>query len=147
MSNLSKIEWHNPYKKIWGFHVHQELPFDDFIKALALQKAAASFLKENHIPIDNDDVLKPGYGPHLDYMWELRVESAKYNILEKMGLAISYMAINRSRLSAYIHPLMQDPSLPEEDALRAEGLENQANALLIKMDTIQTSIEAIANNN
>ena len=61
MSNLSKIEWHNPYKKIWGFHVHQELPFDDFIKALALQKAAASFLKENHIPIDNDDVLQKDF--------------------------------------------------------------------------------------
>ncbi|KTD31192.1 Dopa 4,5-dioxygenase family [Legionella moravica] len=129
MSSLSKIEWQNPYKKIWGFHVHQELPFDDFINALALQKNAATFLKENHIPIDNDDVLTPGYGPHLDYMWELRVESAKYNILEKMGLAISYMAINRFRLSAYIHPLMHDPSLSEEMALRAEGHENQANAL------------------
>ena len=62
-------------------------------------------------------------------MWELRVESAKYNILEKMGLAISYMAINRFGLSAYIHPLMHDPFLPKEEALRAEGHQNQANTL------------------
>lgn len=124
-----KIEWHDPRTKLWGFHIHQELPLEDFTKALVTQMNCAGFLKERHIPIDNDDAIKPGYGPHLDYMWELRVESATDNVLEKMGLAISYMAINRFGLSAYIHPLRQDPSLPEEEALAAEGRDNQANAL------------------
>lgn len=126
---MLNIEWHDPRKKIWGFHVHQELPLDDFAKAVVIQKNTATFLKQKNIPVDNDDVIKPGYGPHLDYMWELRVESATDNILEKMGLAISYMAINRFGLSAYIHPLMQDLSLSEDESLAAEGRDNQANAL------------------
>ncbi len=46
-----------------------------------------------------------------------------------MGLAISYMMVNRFNLSAYIHPLMHDPSLSEEEALAAEGNDNQKNAL------------------
>lgn len=129
MDKINQIEWHNPREKIWGFHVHQELPIDDFAKALAIQYECAEFLRENNVPINNDDVIKPGYGPHLDYMWELRIERATDNHLEKMGLAISYMAINRFRLSAYIHPLMQDISLSEEEALVAEGRDNQANAL------------------
>lgn len=129
MDKMNQIEWNNPREKIWGFHVHQELPINDFINALIIQKNTAAFLKQNHIPIDNDDVIKPGYGPHLEYMWELRVESATDNILEKMGLSISYMAINRCELSGYIHPLMHDSSLPEGEALAAEGRENQTNAL------------------
>ncbi|GJM06792.1 MAG: hypothetical protein DHS20C10_05260 [marine bacterium B5-7] len=127
---VNKTKWHNPREKIWGFHVHQELPIDDFQKALVIQNECAKFLKKHHVTIDASDAIAPGYGPHLDYMWELRVEgSPKNTVLEKLGLAISYMAINRFGLSAYIHPLMQDPTLPEEIALAAEGRENQANAL------------------
>ena len=129
INNANRIEWHDPREKLWGFHVHQELPLEDFAKALIIQANCSAFLKDNEISVDNDDVIKPGYGPHLDYMWELRIESTTHNVLEKMGLAISYMAINRFRLSAYIHPLMHDPSLPEENALIAEGRDNQANAL------------------
>lgn len=129
MTRIDDIEWHDPHKKIWGFHIHQELSLEDFTKALVTQSNCSKFLKENQILIDNDDVIKPGYGPHLDYMWELRLENTTTNVLEKMGLAISYMAINRFGLSAYIHPLMQDPSLPEAEALAVEGRDNQANAL------------------
>lgn len=129
MNELRETTWHDPQEKIWGFHVHQELPLEDFTSALVIQKKCAEFLKKSNIPIDNDDSIKPGYGPHLDYMWELRVESANDHVLEKMGLAISYMAVNRFRLSAYIHPLMQDASLSEEEALAAEGRDNQTNAL------------------
>ncbi|MHB1946956.1 MAG: DOPA 4,5-dioxygenase family protein [Gammaproteobacteria bacterium] len=121
--------WLDPRQKIWGFHVHQELPRAEFAKALVIQSNASRFLKSKGIPIDNDDAIKPGYGPHLDYMWELRVESVTENVLEKMGLAISYMMINRSDLSAYLHPLMHDPNLPDEEALATEGRENQNNAL------------------
>jgi|GEM_PF-3918979 len=123
------IEWQDPRKKIWGFHVHQELPLDDFIKVMLIQKNAAAFLNQHQIPVNNDDVIKPGYGPHLDYMWELRVENASDQVLEKMGLAIAFMAVNRHGLSAYIHPMMQNTALSTEEALAAEGRDNQANAL------------------
>lgn len=129
MNSTQKMTWHNPREKIWGFHVHQELPIEDFDKSLVTQKKCAEFLKIKNITVDADDVIKPGYGPHLDYMWELRVENLDDDVLEKMGLAISYMAINRFGLSAYIHPLMQDRTLSTEDALAAEGRDNQANAL------------------
>lgn len=129
MSNISNIRWKDPKKSIWGFHVHQELPINDFPKALVIQKKCADFLHENNISIDAADCIKPGYGPHIDYMWELRVESQKEYVLEKMGLSISYMAINRFGLSGYIHPLMHDPELPEEKALAQEGNHNQKNAI------------------
>jgi len=124
------VEWQDPRQKIWGFHVHQELPHDDFAKALVIQSACANFMADHHIPIDAADAIKPGYGPHLDYMWELRVENApQESVLEKLGLALSYMAINRFGLSAYIHPLMHDVALPAEEALAAEGLHNQQNTI------------------
>ena len=123
------LTWSNPRTSLWGFHVHQELPQEDFVKSLAIQNQCAAFLSSHNIPIDADDAIAPGYGPHLDYMWELRVESAATNVLEKLGLAISYMAVNRFGLSAYIHPLMHDTSLSDEEALAAEGRLNQHNAL------------------
>lgn len=129
MNGLKNIQWVNPREKIWGFHVHQELPLTDFASSLVTQEMCSAFLQDNKIPIDASDAIKPGYGPHLDYMWELRVESLKQNVLEKMGLAISYMAINRFGLSGYIHPLMQDTTLSEEKALLVEGQENQPNAI------------------
>lgn len=129
MSAFHQIQWHDPRKKLWGFHIHQELPLEDFTSALVTQKYIKKFLNDKNILIDNDEVTKPGYGPHLDYTWELRVENVKNNLLEKMGLAIASMALNRFGLSAYIHPLMQDSSLPEEKALAMEGRDNEGNAL------------------
>lgn len=128
MQKFNEIAWHDPRKKIWGFHLHQELPLADFTQALVIQKKCSEFLIRHDVPIDNDDVIEPGYGPHLDYMWELRVESETDHVLEKMGLAISYFAINRLGLSGYIHPLMHDVSASEEEMLAAEGRDNQANA-------------------
>ena len=122
------ISWQDPRNKIWGFHVHQELALENFAESLVVQSQCAAFLQKNGIVINADDVMKPGYGPHLNYMWELRVERSAQP-LEHMGLAISYMAVNRFGLSAYIHPVMHDESLPIEAALAAEGRYNQANAL------------------
>ncbi|MHB1221110.1 MAG: DOPA 4,5-dioxygenase family protein [Gammaproteobacteria bacterium] len=129
MTQASAIQWQNPREKIWGFHVHQELPLTDFAESLVIQEMCADFMQKHHIPIDANDALLPGYGPHLDYMWELRVESLKQQALEKMGLAISYMAINRFGLSGYIHPLMQNICLSDEEIMLAEGNENQPNAI------------------
>lgn len=125
----NNLNWYNPREILWGFHVHQELPLNEFAKALVTQKNCVHFLQQQNIPINNDDCLQPGYGPHLDYMWELRVESAREYVLEKLGLAISFMAVNRFNLSGYIHPLMHDAALPEFEALAAEGYYNQTNAL------------------
>lgn len=126
---IKKLKWLDPRQKLWGFHVHQELPIETFSKAMVIQRQCAAFLGHHNSPIDASDAIKPGYGPHLEYMWELRVESLKEDVLEKLGLAISYMAINRFLLGAYIHPLMHDISLSPESALIAEGEENQVNAL------------------
>jgi aromatic ring-cleaving dioxygenase len=121
--------WINPREKIWGFHVHQELSLDEFTQALVIQEHCAEYLRVHDIAIDASDAIAPGYGPHLNYMWELRVESLTEDILEKLGLAICYIAVNRFGLSAYIHPLMHDVNLSVEQALLTEGRENQANAL------------------
>lgn len=129
MKSLDQFKWSDPSEKIWGFHVHQELPIAEFSRALVIQQECHHFLSKQGIPINAEAAIKPGYGPHLDYMWELRVENVSNNVLEKMGLAIGFMSINRFNLSAYIHPLMQDPSLCEEEALSSEGKDNQANAL------------------
>jgi aromatic ring-cleaving dioxygenase len=128
-NKFEQLEWLDPRKKIWGFHVHQELPLADFSRALVVQEKCAEFLTQHNVTINAADVITPGYGPHLDYMWELRVETLTEQVLEKLGMAVSYMAVNRFGLSAYIHPLMHDTSLPEDAALHAEGRENQANAL------------------
>jgi aromatic ring-cleaving dioxygenase len=118
----------NPFEKIWGFHVHQELPQADFAKALLIQEKCADYLLSQSIPVDAREAFKPGYGPHLNHMWELRVESnATDSVLQNLGMAISFLAVNRFGLSAYIHPLMHDPSLPED--LATEGRLNQSNIL------------------
>lgn len=117
----------DPSSKIWGFHVHQEVTFEDFAKALVIQNRCKQFLEEHGVKIDFDDAIKPGYGPHLNYMWELRVESLQSDILGKLGLAAAFMSINHCGLGAYIHPLMHNPNL-EEDLL-TEGLENQGNII------------------
>lgn len=122
-----KRVWLDPKEAIWGLHIHQELPLEDFKKSLVTQEACKQYLSQHNIAIDYDDVIAPGYGPHLQFLWELRIESESKDILRTLGLALSYMAINRFGLSAYIHPLMHDASL--ENDLEAEGLLNQPNAL------------------
>mmetsp|Transcript_5702 Transcript_5702/g.6181 ORF Transcript_5702/g.6181 Transcript_5702/m.6181 type:complete len:321 (+) Transcript_5702:33-995(+) len=126
-SKKPELKWVNPREAIWGFHVHQELPKEQFGKSLVIQENCSAFLKKNGIEISANASFTPGYGPHLAYMWELRVEEKPKNILEQLGLAISFMAINRFGLSAYIHPLTHDDSL--EDDLETEGRDNQNNTL------------------
>src|SRR5579872_914998 len=123
------IKWQDPETTLWGFHVHQELPDSDFAKSLVIQSACKAFLEKRGVIVDADDAISAGYGPHINPMWELRVESQKHRVLEHMGEMISFLAINRSRLPAYIHPLMHDASLPDIEALKQEGETNQVNAL------------------
>lgn len=125
---MRKIKWQNPRDKIWGFHIHQELSLDDFDRALVIQKNCFEFLTSLGVKINDTDSMKPGYGPHLNYIWDLRVEKDN-DPLEKMGLAIAYLAINRFGLSAYIHPLMTDKNLDPIAYLNSEGEENQKNIL------------------
>jgi aromatic ring-cleaving dioxygenase len=127
LTQIQELTWHDPRMRIWGFHCHQELPLAQFSDALLIQQKLAQFLTAHNIHIDNDDAIKPGYGPHLEHMWELRVERADEDVLEQMGMAVSFMAVNRFGLSGYIHPLMHDRTKDED--LQGEGLYNQPNAL------------------
>ncbi len=127
MKNVT--EWKDPEKTLWGFHVHQELPEEDFARSLVIQSACKNFLAERGVSVDFEDALRAGYGPHINPMWELRVETQKRNLFEHMGAMISFLAVNRRDLPAYIHPLMHDESLPEIEALKQEGETNQVNAL------------------
>ena len=122
-----KLNWQNPREKLWGVHVHQELPKEEFAKALVIQQKTAEFLEKHRIAITAQDAFKPGYGPHLAYMWELRVEEKADNVLEQLGLALSFLAVNRFGLSGYIHPLTHDDTV--EDDLETEGRDNQNNTL------------------
>jgi aromatic ring-cleaving dioxygenase len=126
---MNHLHWVNPETTLWGFHVHQELEEKDFAKSLVIQKACHDYLLSRDVIVDADDAIKAGYGPHINPMWELRVESQKTNVLKHLGAMLSFMAINRQNLPAYIHPLMHDPDLPELEALRHEGETNQVNAL------------------
>lgn len=123
------ITWHDPRKTIWGFHVHQELPQSQLASSLVVQQGSHDYLNQIGATVDADDVMQAGYGPHINPMWELRVESEKEDVLEKMGQMISFLSINRMKMPAYIHPLMHDPKLPDREALKQEGLTNQVNAL------------------
>ncbi len=127
----------NPFEKIWGFHIHQELSDDAFPKALVIQERCSDYLRSKNIQIDAEEAFYPGYGPHLNFMWELRVESGSDLVLENLGLAISYMAVNRFGMSGYIHPLMHNRE--SEDDLASEGRLNQANILWFgnRVDQVQ----------
>ena len=114
---------------VWGFHVHMELPGTVFEKALLVQDACREYLESRNVAIDATDVMKKGYGPHLEEMWELRVESQKENVLEHLGYIIAFMAINRGDLPAYIHPVMHDIKLPSIQQLKHEGETNQEQSL------------------
>ena len=130
--DVDAIVWHNPEDRIWGFHVHQELPLEDLPASLVLQDQARSYLQGRGITIDNDDVIKAGYGPHLQHMWELRVESIpapRMDVLKHLGAALSFVALNRGTRPAYVHPCMHDESLPVITQLRQEGETNQAEAV------------------
>ena len=120
------MEWIDPKERIWGFHCHQELPFEQFPDALVIQQQCARYLAENGIDCTSAAFL-PGYGPHLLNMWELRVETASTGVLQKLGLAASFLTVNRFGLSGHIHPLMHDAGM--DDDLKIEGVFNQPNAL------------------
>lgn len=123
------IQSQNPQESIWGIHIHQELPLDEFKKSLVIQEACKQFLRQHQVAIDFEDRISPGYGPHLQYLWELRIENQADGILETLGLALSFMAINNHKMSAYIHPLRHNPTI--DDDLLTEGLLNQGNTLWI----------------
>jgi aromatic ring-cleaving dioxygenase len=124
----------SPADAIWGFHVHQEVPEGLFGRALAVQKACKAFLEgQRGIRVDHDEAVSPGYGPHLDFMWELRVESLRCSergdVLRELGQSIAWLCVNRLGLPSYVHPTMHDPSLPVLEMLKDEGRTNQAQAM------------------
>jgi len=129
MENIENLNWQDPRKSIWGFHIHQEVDLNDFDQSLIMCEKCEDFLTINEIAVDSASAFKPGYGPHENYMWELRIESITINLLEKLGIAAAYLALNRFQFNPYIHPLMHNRSLSEEDALIDEGQTNQMNTI------------------
>eukprot|EP00759_Apiculatamorpha_spiralis_P053193 PhF_6_TR6124/c0_g1_i1/m.9056 len=128
---MQSITLKDPREAIWGFHVHQELPEEYFSDMLQLQTATKQYLQTRGVTPDFEDVFRPGYGPHINPMWELRVErQPKETVLEHFGAAVAFMAVNRGNFpSAYVHATMHDESLPGIQQLRQEGETNQKNAI------------------
>jgi aromatic ring-cleaving dioxygenase len=130
----SKVDFQDPLLSIWGFHVHQEFNEAntvDFGEALLLQQRCLSFLNDRGVSVDAKEVLHGGYGPHLNAMWELRVESLKPAfVLHALGEVIAFCAVNRyGRSGFYVHPTRHDEQLPPRDQLLQEGLLNQSQIL------------------
>ena len=121
----------DPLESIWGFHVHQELPEPLLPKALVVQQRCREYLLSRGVAVDHDDVMEAGYGPHLQCMWELRVESlpSRRAVLKELGEVVAFVAVNRAGLPAYVHPTRQDSGLPTIEELRQEGLLNQPQAV------------------
>jgi hypothetical protein len=132
MTTTISRQWADPKEIIWGFHVHMETETeDDFKRSLAVQQAFTTFFTEKRgVQIKRSDCIKPGYGPHLGYMWELRMETvAKERVLAELGIAVAFMAVNRLGIPAYIHPTMHNEALPIFDMLKQEGETNQRQSI------------------
>ncbi len=117
MNANTKLHWLDPRKTIWGFHCHQELPLEHFSNALSVNEQCEDFLVRNGMLTTNDS-FRPGYGLHADWMWEIRVERGDPDALEQMGIAAVFLAVNRSGLNAFIHPLMHDKDKDDESKNR-----------------------------
>lgn len=125
------LKWVDPLDTIWGFHVHQEVDVASFGTALLTQTACKEYLEARGVKVDAADATHEGYGPHLNEMWELRVEShpVREETLSHLGAAIAFMAVNRGSLPAYVHGVMHDESLPAIEQLKQEGDTNQRNTV------------------
>jgi len=121
--------WIDPQERIWGFHVHQELPEAELGNMLNLQEECKKYLAQRGAIANKEDVIMGGYGPHLNPMWELRLENLpRDSVLGHLGAAISWMCVNRAPMaSAYVHATMHDAKLPDILQLKDEGDTNQAN--------------------
>ncbi len=138
--NSTSIEtqtWNDPKEIIWGFHIHQEVPKEDFNHSLISQKKHQDFLNGHNIHIDSANAFYPGYGPHIFHMWELRIETIKEDLLEKLGFTAAYLSLNKGNFSPYIHPLMHMQKELDEQSLIEEAETNQKNTLWFENQTPQ----------
>lgn len=107
-----------PTNKIWGCHFHMEVDKEDFPRALVINEAFLKYLNKEKIVPDTVGFFQPGYGAHKKYMWEVRLETSDPQLLEKMGKGALWLAMNRGKLGAYIHPLTHDSTKLD---LKTEG--------------------------
>jgi aromatic ring-cleaving dioxygenase len=118
--------WADPRDVIWGFHVHQDLTEDTAAAlpaSIALQQRARDWLSQRGTTIDVEAAVRPGYGPHISYAWELRVESTpREEVARRYGAAVLWLALNHgTQLAGYIHPVAHDESLPVVQQIMQEG--------------------------
>ena len=121
----------DPLCHVWGFHIHGEVASEAaFAEALVVQARCRDYMTQRfRCPIDKSDAVSPGYGPHLGYMWELRVESARFKAVFLFGHALAWMLANHQHLGGYIHATMHDETLPPLEQLRQEGESNQRHSI------------------
>jgi hypothetical protein len=81
------MPFRNPLTFIWGFHCHNDVPNgNDFANALLIQRACIEFLLNLKAPLARFESYWPGYGPHRECMWEIRVEDEVHGeIKEKIA--------------------------------------------------------------
>ena len=85
----ASLNWYEPQDRIWGFHCHMELPFEQFADALVIQDQLVEYLVGLGIVVSVEAAFEPGYGPHILHMWELRIESTpKDQVLAQLGQAL-----------------------------------------------------------
>jgi aromatic ring-cleaving dioxygenase len=118
--------WADPRDVIWGFHVHQDLTEHTAAAlpaSIALQQRTRDWLSQRGTTIDVEAAVRPGYGPHISYAWELRVESTpREEVARRYGAAVLWLALNHgTQLAGYIHPVAHDESLPVVQQIMQEG--------------------------
>lgn len=112
MNNITNV---NP-NTIWGAHFHMDVAPQDISKAIRIQQKFVEFLASEQIKPSHSDistpgagVFKPGYGPHKQHMWEVRLEKEPTDrILEDIGVGATWLSMNRNGLKSYVHPLTYD---------------------------------------
>lgn len=116
----------NPYDAIWGFHCHMDVEEADLPMALVIQENFIKYLVSENIQPTRRDVYRPGYGPHVKHQWEIRLEDRNPLVLEQMGIAFTWLALNHQQLTALVHPLTHNEQILD---LETEGEDHDFRAL------------------
>ncbi|HXF28492.1 MAG TPA: DOPA 4,5-dioxygenase family protein [Chlamydiales bacterium] len=113
--------------KICGAHFHMDVEKSDLPKASAIQKAFLHYLETEDIRPSHTDVFKLEKGSHILHRCQIRLgqirleKNPEENILEKVGFAALWLALNRNGLQAHVDPLTDDNNTidPAEDHKRS----------------------------
>lgn len=110
--------------KIWGFHVHMDVESKRFPESLKVKQALLNFLEEQNIPVARTDAYRPGYGPHEDSMWEVRIEPVgkDVDLAHAMGKVVDWILYHPQHPSMWIHPVTHNETIED---LTTEYIDHQ----------------------